>query len=189
MTPIDCIRASLARRAFRTPLNGQRGGCTVKSRMRALTLALLSALTLALNACAISTPWPRMAPVPPASADDKVVLVLTRVVVDTARRAEFDRQNTKVMASMGQQPGLIGYAARRQLFGHQGWTMSVWTNEEARAAFVRSAVHREAIAKSMPAVVAVELKRLTVARKDLPADWDQVLRLLADPEGLRNYWE
>jgi hypothetical protein len=35
----------------------------------------------------------------------------------------------------------------------------------------------------------VELKRLTVARKDLPADWDQVLRMLADPEGRRNYWE
>ena len=69
-----------------------------------------------------------------------------------------------------------------------GWTLSVWANDEARAAFVRSHVHREAIAKSLPALRGAEFKRLTVARKDLPADWDQVLRLLSNPEGRRNYW-
>lgn len=117
------------------------------------------------------------------------MLVLTRVVLDTSQRQEFDRQNGLVMASMGSHPGLLGYAARKQIFGNQGWTMSVWANDEARAAFVRSAVHREAIAKSLPALRGVELKRMTVARKDLPVNWDQVLRMLADPEGLRNYWE
>lgn len=142
-----------------------------------------------LAGCAIGTPWPRLAPATPAAAEETVVLVLTRVVVDTKQRAEFDRQNSLVLASMKQHPGLVGYAARRQLFGNQGWTMSVWASDEARAAFVRSAVHREAMLKSQPALLAVELKRLTVARKDLPADWDVVLRLLADPEGLRNYYE
>ena len=67
--------------------------------------------------------------------------------------------------------------------------MSVWASDEARAAFVRSAVHRETVTRSMPALRTVELKRLTIARKDLPADWDQVLHMLADPEGRRNYWE
>jgi len=156
---------------------------------RSLSLALLSALTVLLNACAIGTPWPRLTPATPDAAEETVVLVLTRVVVDTKQRAEFDRQNSRVLASMNQHTGLVGYAARRQLFGSQGWTMSVWANDDARAAFVRSAVHREAMARSQPALVAVELKRLTVARKDLPADWDAVLRLLADPEGLRNYYE
>ncbi len=157
--------------------------------MRALCISVLAAFTLLLNACAISTLWPRLTPAAAAVTDEQVVLVLTRVVVDPAQRAEFDRQNSLVMASMANQPGLIGYSARRQLFGDEGWTMSVWANEEARAAFVRSAVHREAIAKSLSAVRTVELKRLTVNRKDLPTDWDQVLRLLAEPEGRRNYWE
>ena len=150
---------------------------------------VLGSLVVWLNGCAIGTPWPRL-PVPsPKQAQERVVLVLTHVVVDTKQRREFDRENSRVLASMGSHPGLIGHAARRQLFGDQGWTMSVWASDEARAAFVRSAVHREAIARSTPALRTVELKRLTVARKDLPADWDQVLRMLADPEGRRNYWE
>ena len=45
------------------------------------------------------------------------------------------------------------------------------------------------VAKSLPELQIEELKRLTVARKDLPADRDEVLRLRADPEGRRNYWE
>jgi hypothetical protein len=36
---------------------------------------------------------------------------------------------------------------------------------------------------------AVELKRLTVARKDLPANWDEALRLLPDPQGRRDFGE
>ena len=152
-------------------------------------MLVLTAALLVLTGCAISTPWPRPALAGADRSDDLVVLVLTRVVVDPEQRGEFDRQNSRVMASMNSHPGLIGYAARRELFGDQGWTLSVWANDEARAAFVRSAVHREAIAKSLPALRGVELKRLTVARKDLPANWDQVLRLLADPDGRRNYWE
>jgi heme-degrading monooxygenase HmoA len=161
----------------------------MRSHATRLWVSLLPVLAVLLNGCAIGTPWPRIPPASPEAADQPVVLVLTRVVVDVKQRAEFDRQNRRVMASMGQHPGLLGFAARRELFGDQGWTMSVWSSDEARAAFVRSAVHQEAIAKSMPALVAVELKRLTVARKDLPSGWNEVQRLLADPEGLRNYWE
>ena len=159
------------------------------NRHRRLALLMLTAALLALSGCAISTPWPRLAPAQAERGDDVVVLVLTRVVVDPERRSEFDRQNSRVMASMGSHPGLIGYTARRELLGDQGWTLSVWANDEARAAFVRSHVHREAIANSLPALRGAEFKRLTVARKDLPANWDQALRLLSNPEGRRNYWE
>jgi quinol monooxygenase YgiN len=156
---------------------------------RSASVALLCALTIWLGACAVSTGWPRLAPASAEAGDERVVLVLTKVVVDAKARAEFDRQTSRVLSGMGQHPGLLGYAARRQLFGNQGWTMSVWASDAARSAFVNSSAHREAIAKSLPALVTVELKRLTVARKDLPPDWDAVLRLLDDPVGLRNYWE
>lgn len=160
----------------------------MESRTRSRWVKLmLSSLLIWLHGCAIGTPWPDLAPVNDENGNDQVVLVLTRVVVDTSDRREFDRQNRRVLASMGSQPGLIGYAARRQLIGDQGWTMSVWADDAARAAFVRSPVHRDAIAKSLPALRAVETKRLTLARENLPANWDEVLLMLADPEGLRNY--
>jgi heme-degrading monooxygenase HmoA len=88
---------------------------------------------------------------------------------------------------MATQPGLIGYSARRELFGSEAWTMSVWASDAARARFVRSAVHQEAIAKSEPAIVTVRLKRLNMARKDVPRDWAGVLALLAQPGNERLY--
>lgn len=152
-------------------------------RWATTVLALLSSL---MTGCAISTPFPRgMAHA--AAGQGEVVLVLTRVVVDTGQRAEFDRQTARVIASMPSQPGLLGFSARRQLFGNTGWTMSVWANDDARARFVQTAVHQEAIAKSLPAVVTVELKRMTVARQDIPKDWAQAIALLDEPTGRRNY--
>lgn len=159
------------------------------SSARRVVALMLGSMIAGLSGCAISTPWPSLRPAGVEQANEIVVLVLTRVVLDTSQRREFDRQNSLVLASMDSHPGLLGYAARKQIFGDQGWTMSVWANDEARVAFVRSAVHREAIANSLPALRGVELKRLTVARKNLPIHWDQVLRMLADPEGRRNYWE
>ena len=152
-------------------------------------IVALMASSALLSSCAIATPWPQLKPKNAEQSEQLVVLVLTRVVLNESHRREFDRQNRLVLASMGSHQGLLGYAARKQVFGDQGWTMSVWVNDEARAAFVQSAVHREAIAKSMPALRGVEIKRLTVARKDLPATWDQVILMLADPEGRRKYGE
>lgn len=168
---------------------GRHATCAAPARFvagrRFVAMTLVASLALLLKSCTVGLPVPQVT----ADAEAPVVLVVTRVVVDTAQRAEFDRQTRRVMASMDQHPGLLGYAARRELFGNQGWTMSVWTDDASRAAFVRSAVHREAIARSLPALITVELKRLTVPRTELPADWDAVLRLLADPDGRRNYWD
>lgn len=150
--------------------------------------SMFALLTGLLAGCAVSTPFPR-ANLPAHAANDRVVLVLTRVFVNTEDRAEFDRQTNRVIASLPSYPGLIAFSARRQLFGNTGWTMTVWASDEARARFVQSAVHQEAIAKSMPTLLGVELKRLTLARKDLPTDWQQAIALLDQPEGRRNYWE
>jgi len=137
----------------------------------------------------LSTPWPRLRSISPEESEQRVVLVLTHAVVHAKQRREFDRQNRRVLASMGRHSGLLGYAARRQILGNQAWTMSVWADDEDRAAFARSRAHREAIARSMPALRSVALKRLTVMRKDLPADWDQVLRKLAETQARRNHGE
>ncbi len=143
--------------------------------------------SMLLGGCAISTPYPRLSAPPHAGGDDLVVLVLTRIVVNVDQRDEFDRQTKRVIDSMAQQEGLIGFSARRQLFGSDGWTMSVWASDEARAAFVRSSVHQQAMRQSQPAIVTVELKRLRLQRQQLPGSWAQALALLDEPEGRRSY--
>jgi heme-degrading monooxygenase HmoA len=145
------------------------------------TLLMAAGLSALAGACALSTPFPRIDMAVGGKADDAVVLVLTHIVVDGARRDEFDRQTRHVIDSMATQPGLIGYSAQRELFGNEAWTMSVWAGDAARARFVRSAVHQEAIAKSGSAIVTVRLKRLNMARKDVPHDWAAALKLLAQP--------
>lgn len=160
-----------------------------RTLLRLLGASLVPAAMTLLTACTVGTPWPRHLAGTPEQAGETVVLVLTHVVVDTSQRGEFDRQTNRVLAGLDRQPGLIGYSARRQLLGDEAWTMSVWADDAARAAFVRSALHREAVDRSAPALKLVELKRLTLARKDLPRDWDAVLRLLAEPDGRRGYWD
>jgi len=150
---------------------------------------MLSTLSAGLSGCIVGTPWPRITRSPDDLARQPVVLVLTRVVVDSANRGEFDRQNRRVLASMATHPGLIGFAARREVFGNRGWTMSVWADDEARVRFVGSAVHSEAMVQSRPSLRSVETRRLTLARQDLPQSWVQALALLAQPDRLRNYRE
>jgi heme-degrading monooxygenase HmoA len=150
---------------------------------------MLSFLASLFSACAISTPFPSQLPLDPATEGEAVVLVLTQVLVKSRDRAEFDRQNAKVLASMRSHPGLLGYSARRELLGSKGWTMTIWATDEARDNFVRSAVHRTAIARGMPTVVDAEFKRLKVLRRDLPKNWTEVLALLDQPEGRRSYWQ
>jgi heme-degrading monooxygenase HmoA len=152
-------------------------------------LAVLAGVVSLLTGCAVSTPFPRLESATAESGKQPVVLVLTRIVVDPQNRAEFDRQTSRVIDSMPSQPGLMGFSARRELFGQQGWTMSVWASQEARAQFVRSAVHQEAIAKSKSAIVTVELKRLTMQRDELPKNWTEAIQKLDEPGNLRNYWE
>lgn len=159
------------------------------TRLRSLSrIAVLGVLSSALGACAIATPFPRLAVDDSAPPDEtELVLVLTRIVVDTGQRAEFDRQTRLVIDSMPSHPGLLGYSARRELFGNHGWTLSIWRDDAARERFVKSAVHQRAIEESRPAMIRVELKRLQVRRADLPQDWASALRMLDDPEGLRTY--
>ena len=158
---------------------------TAFSRMASRALMALAVVPL-LGACAISTPFPRLK-VSGAGADDPVVVVLTHIVVDSSQRSEFDRQTRRVIGSLPSHNGMLGYSARRQLFGNEAWTMSVWASDADRAGFVRSAVHQEAIAKSAPAVVNIQLKRLSLKREDVPAGWPRALELLAEPGDLRTY--
>ena len=159
---------------------------TTFSRMASRGALMALAVVPLLGACAISTPFPRLK-MSGAGADDQVVVVLTHIVVDSNQRSEFDRQTRRVIDSLPSHSGMLGYSARRQIFGNEAWTMSMWASDADRAGFVRSAVHQEAIAKSAPAIVNIQLKRLTLTRKDVPVGWPRALELMAEPGDLRTY--
>lgn len=149
-------------------------------------LAAIAAIPL-LAACAVSTPFPKLQEVGNEKENEKVVLVLTSISVDAKNPGEFDRQTRNVIDSMASQRGLLGYSARRELFGNEAWTMSVWESDGERANFVRSAVHQDTIAKSASSIVNVQLKRLTLTRKEIPANWASAIELLAEPGNVRTY--
>ena len=158
---------------------------TAFSRIASRALMALAVVPL-LGACAISTQFSRLK-MSGAGAEDQVVVVLTHIVVDSNQRSEFDRQTRRVIDSLPSHSGMLGYSARRQIFGNEAWTMSMWASDADRAGFVRSAVHQEAIAKSAPAIVNIQLKRLSLTLKDVPAGWPRALELLAEPGDLRTY--
>ncbi|MFC3148621.1 antibiotic biosynthesis monooxygenase [Piscinibacterium candidicorallinum] len=161
---------------------------TARLRHRLLKTGLVASALVALGACSINTPYPRLA-TPEAAAQAPVVLVLTHATLDPKRRESFDVHTRRVLAEMTRQPGLLGYSARREIFGTQAWTLTIWASEADLARFMNSPVHREAVRKGMEGLVAMESKRLLLKRDALPTSWDQALALLKDPEGRRAYWE
>lgn len=146
-------------------------------------LALPAALLgLLLGGCAISTPFrgPGFVDgkVTHAGPDTEVVVAITNATVNRDLRAPFDEHVNRVVNSLPAQPGLIGYAVRKELFGDEVWTMTVWRTEADRARFVASAEHRAAMAAGGPALKAVRFSRVVVKARELPLGWARARQLL-----------
>lgn len=148
---------------------------------------LFASASLLLAGCAISTPYPRLNLLGQRESNKPVILVITKIVINPLERQAFDRETTKVMRSMSKQPGMIGYSARMQLFGNEGWTISLWEDTSSLDRFVRSAAHAAAIETSMSAVQTVDVKQMSLPLEAIPSDWDAALSLLAEPGHLRRY--
>ncbi|WP_426116816.1 antibiotic biosynthesis monooxygenase [Massilia sp. PWRC2] len=143
--------------------------------LRSISFASLVAM---ITGCSISTPFKWVeAPVHDSSArvDDDVLIALTHAHVDSAQRKLFDDGANRVLQSLPSQPGLVGYSVRKQLFGDEVWTATVWTDETAMLQFVRSPDHVRAVRDSSSAVRNIEYVRLHVRRSALPVSWSQLL--------------
>lgn len=131
---------------------------------------------LALGGCAIGMPYRTVSAPPDPGAP--VVVALTWATVDPQRRASFDRYTARLLDILPQQPGLLGYSVRREVFGNEAWTMTVWSSDEARRAFVHSPLHQEAILESYAAVTRTRFVRYVASPAELPPRWDDSLRRL-----------
>lgn len=142
-----------------------------RGAMALLTFASLASLT---SGCTISSPLKG----PGLSGDsvivetenDQVVVGLTyiRTGEDAQKNKVFWRHVSEVYQSMEAQPGLVGYSIRREVFGDQGWTMSIWQDEQSLQGFVQSTVHQNAIKAGMPALTQTKFARLTVHKSRIP---------------------
>jgi heme-degrading monooxygenase HmoA len=94
------------------------------------------------------------------------------------QRKPFFADTQKVIADMPNQPGLVGYSFRFQIFGRRAWTMTAWRDEAARNRFAKSPSHLAAVRNSSITAQNMRFVSVTVPASTLPMRWDEALRLL-----------
>ena len=142
-----------------------------------LRRVLPAALVAVLAGCAIGTPLEtrRLRAVAPPGP---LQVSITHATLDPARRGEFDRWTRRVNDTLDAAPGLLAHSIRRELFGDQAWTFTVWASAADRERFVRSTAHRRAMDEASTGIASMRSVRLALAADLLPQDWDGVLALL-----------
>lgn len=143
-------------------------------------MALLASLPL-LGACTISMPLSYGPTGREGLPEDRLQVSITHATLYPDKRRVFDEQTMLVYREMDKQPGLVAYAIRRELFGNQVWTISVWRDQDSRMRFFMSDVHQRAIYMSQDAIESVRYKRIDVRRSELPLSWHRVERILELP--------
>lgn len=156
-------------------------------RRSAVVASVLGLASLA--ACTMSTPFSGPGVHQPVPAEAQVVLSVTHITLrpERERRAQFWQSVARIDAALPAQPGLIGYAKRRELFGDEAWTVTAWRDEDRLRAFVRGATHVDAMAGAVDSIVDARFARVSVPAARLPLPWREVLALLDG--NARHYFE
>ncbi len=142
-------------------------------------LVVLFLLT-SLQACLpISTPV-KYIDIDGVSGSDELLVVLTSTRVDNQRSSKerFELFLTNIIDHIDTQPGLYGYALRKELFGDRAWTMTAWTNEHAMLSFKSSPTHLPAMQEASEILNAATFARMVVKVDDFPLDWKRAIWIL-----------
>jgi quinol monooxygenase YgiN len=146
----------------------------------AVGLAAAGLVALLLPSCAVSTGFRTNAAerdgLPP---DALLVVAVTNALVDGDGRGAFDDATDELAKGLPEQPGLVGWSLRRELFGPEVWTVTVWRDAAALRAFVGGAEHRAYVAALSDAIVDMRTLRFEVRADELPVRWSAVLERLA----------
>lgn len=111
-------------------------------------------------------------------ADQPVLVVLSATEHRPGMRSAFFKDTKAVLATIADQPGLVGYAVRFEIFGRQAWTMTAWKDEASLAAFMRSPAHREAVRRSGETAQNIRFASVAMPLRALPMSWDEARRRL-----------
>ncbi|MBM3547295.1 MAG: DUF3291 domain-containing protein [Alphaproteobacteria bacterium] len=172
------------------PSDGRIGNMSNHARPPRLS-ALIAALGVA--ACSVSTPFSEpphgMGAAAASDGDRAVVLSVTQITLknDARSRAKFWRAVALIDETIASQPGFVGYAKRRDLFGRNAWTVSVWSDVPSLAAFIRSDAHGRAMEDAADTFADARFGRTTMPAKRLPPSWDEALLILE--RKARHYYE
>lgn len=147
-------------------------------RFRISALSLFSTLGMG---CAIAMPFrgPGLESGRVTGDGERTVVVsVTHAVLIPGEREAFDRYVRSLSELMDEQPGLIGFSLRKELFGDEAWTMTAWEDEASLVAFSRSPAHREAVEAARHGLRRARFRRVTIPASELPLSWDRALAIL-----------
>ena len=148
--------------------------------MKLIFPTMLLAFTTWLTGCAFSVPFKKttLAREGGLAPDRPVLLALSATEHRPGMRGEFFKDTRAVLATMADQPGLLGHAVRFEIFGNKAWTMTAWKDEASLTAFVRSPAHREAVRRSGETAQNIRFASVEVPLAELPMSWVEARRLL-----------
>jgi heme-degrading monooxygenase HmoA len=138
------------------------------------------------TSCKIATPFrgPGYDLEATQSTDQEVVVALTHVVLgsDSAMNQKFWDFVFSIEKELPKTNGMLGYSIRKKLFSDEGWTMSVWIDEESLIKFVNSGLHKRAAEESGSAIKGVRYARIKLPKSQTPISWEMAEELLAKNE-------
>jgi heme-degrading monooxygenase HmoA len=149
----------------------------------ALRLLLLAIAVLVLAGCKMATPFRGPAADAAGSgAGEIAVVALTHVTLgdDQARNGVFWTHTFRVVDAVSGQPGYLGHSVRRELWGKEAWTMTVWNDEASMRDFVRSDIHQAANRAVMSGVAGARFAHVTLDRSQIPLSWETAERVLCE---------
>lgn len=157
-----------------------------RSYKRSGRRVIVGGLCAWLGACAINTPFrgpgydSREGITLQLDAEATVVVGLTKAIIggDREKNKDFDRNLWQLVDSMNRQSGLIGYSVRKQIFGDELWTMTVWQDEASLIAFVQSGEHTRAVQEGDAALTGSLFARLRMKGADIPLSWERATELI-----------
>lgn len=160
-------------------------------RLKRLTVAAFSralpaaAVVLLLVGCSISTPYRENGSA--ASGTQTVLVAVTEATLSNDRqaRAAFWAEVRRIEAELPEQPGLLGYSLRQEVFGERVWTMTVWTSEADLRTFLAGASHRLGIRNGYPGTVDVRFVRISRPAGSPRLTWPEAVDALRN--GRRGY--
>jgi heme-degrading monooxygenase HmoA len=144
------------------------------------SIGLLIGIWLGLSAFTIGMPFRGTDALDNLPPETLVTVGMTHVTNgdDSKKNDVFWDHTYAVIDSLPTHAGYLGHKVRKEIFGNEAWTMTVWKDEESLNGFVRGDKHGEAIQNGLDAVAKARFVRFTIERSKIPLPWDEAEKIM-----------